>query len=81
MKQLEHWTRKKKFKLQKFWMIEQHDGSVKMKDLADVLEEIVATTYLWRKYCIDNGIIEQLPDASIYNITAFGKTLIGVENE
>jgi len=81
MKQLEHWTRKKRFKLETFWMIEQHDGSVRMKDLADELGEIVATTYLWRKYCILNGIIWHLPDASIYNITDFGKTLIGVENE
>jgi len=81
MRQLEHWTRKKKFKLEAFWMIEQHEGSVRMKDLADELGEIVATTYLWRKYCMENSIIEHLPDASIYNITDFGKELIGVVDE
>ena len=74
-------NRKKKEKLEAFWKLEDRDGSVTMKDLASEIGEIIATTYLWRRYCMKNGIIEHLPDASIYNITDFGKTLIGVENE
>jgi len=81
LKQLMHWKQGKLDKLKKFWEIEQRDGSVRMKDLANELGEIVATTYLWRKYCIVNGIItESVVDSGLYEITDFGKSLIEMDN-
>ena len=81
MKQLMKWNEKKKYKLKVFVKLQMRDGSVKMKDLANELGEIVATTYLWRKYCIENGIIdESVMDSGLYEITEFGKTLIGGKN-
>lgn len=78
MKQLMNWTKKKKLRLEKFWEIEQRDGSVTMKQIAEVFNEKEATVYLWRTYCIENNLIESCCRGQ-YTITEFGREILGGE--
>lgn len=74
-KQIFHWNPKKLSILKSFREVEKREGGVRLRSFMNEMGISKGEIYGWRKYCIDNGIIEGT-DFSEYNTTEFGEWLL-----